>query len=214
MSVIRQPGVLGRTTRRRVVGVTAAFSAAAVETVTVGLWFWLVVGSRSTSTALVALGVLFCGSLLRTSVFGATVSELGTVLEPRRLAAALALTTGWLVWLFLAERIDGEVGVLVATVALGAGLVLQFSLEQRIFRPWTTDRELLTSVVPSALLAAGAVVLLSSVWFVDWAIVTPPLSLGITTLVIRIETIQLAVLAFGLFAVVAHQRRFQRVLGG
>ncbi|TYL38860.1 hypothetical protein CV102_10145 [Natronococcus pandeyae] len=214
MSVIRQPGVLGRTTRQRLVGVTAAFSAATVETATVGLWFWLVVGSRSTSTALVALGVLFCGSLLRTSVFGATVGGLETVLEPRRLGAALALTTGWLVWLFLAEQIGGEVGVLAATVALGAALAVQFSLEQRVFRPWSTDREMLASIVPSVLLAAGAAVLLLSVWFVDWAIVTPPLSLGFTTLVIRIETIQLGVLVFGLFAVVAHQRRFQRVLGG
>ena len=214
MSVIRQPGVLGRTTRQRVVGVTAAFSAATVETATVGLWFWLVVGSRSTSTALVALGVLFCGSLLRTSIFGATVGELETVLEPRRLGAALALTTGWLVWLFLAEQIGGEVGVLAATVALAAALAVQFSLEQRIFRPWSTDREILASIVPSVFLAAGAAVLFLSVWFVDWAIVTPPLSLGFTTLVIRVETIQLGVLAVGLFAVVAHQRRFQRVLGG
>lgn len=214
MSVIRQPGVLGRTTRQRVVGVTAAFSAATVETATVGLWFWLVVGSRSTSTALVALGVLFCGSLLRTSVFGATVGGLETLFEPRRLGAALTLTTSWLVWLFLAEQIGGEVGVLAATVALGAALAVQFSLEQRVFRPWSTDREMLASIVPSVLLAAGAAVLLLSVWFVDWSLVTPPLSLGFRTLVVRIETIQLGVLAFGLFAVVAHQRRFQRVLGG
>ncbi|WP_306058531.1 hypothetical protein [Natronococcus wangiae] len=212
MSVIRQPGVLGRTTRRRVVGVTAAFSAAAVETTTVGLWFGLVVGSRSTVTALVGLGVLFCGSLLRTSVFGATVGELETLLEPRRLGAALALTTGWIVWLLLAEGIDGRAGALVATITLGAILAAQFSLEQHVFQPWSVEREALTSIVSSALLAAGAVVLLSSAWFVDWSLVAPPLSLGVTTLVIRIETIQLGVLGFGLFATLAHQRRFQRVL--
>ena len=109
MSVIRQPGVLGRTTRRRLVGVTAALSAAAVEAFAVGLWFSLVVGSRSTSTALAGLGILFCGSLLRASVFGATVSQVGDLLQPRRLGAALMLTGSWLVWLLVAN-IGGRIG--------------------------------------------------------------------------------------------------------
>ena len=62
MSVIRQPGVLGQTTQRRLVGITSALSAAAVEAFAVGIWFALVaVESRSVFTALAGLGVLLFG---------------------------------------------------------------------------------------------------------------------------------------------------------
>jgi hypothetical protein len=212
MSVIRQPGILGQTTRRRLVGVTAACSAGVVETVTVGLWFALIVGPRSASTALVGLGLLFCGSLLRASVFGATVGELETLRDPRRLGVALLLTGAWVVWLLLAEGIGGDVGALVATIVLGVILALQFSLERVVFQPWSADRDLLAAVVPAALLTVGAAALLGSAWFVDWTIVSPPLSLGVGTIVLEVTAIQLGVVGFGLCAIAAHQRRFQRVL--
>lgn len=213
MSVIRQPGVLGRTTRRRVVGLTAALSAAAVEAVTVGLWFTLVVGSRSTSTTLAALGILFCGSLLRAGVFGATVSEVGDLVQPRRLGAAILLTAGWVVWLLVAELIGSVAGVVVATALIAAVFTGQFALEQHVFRLRATYRTTRPSLLPGLLLAVGASALLASAWFTDWAIASPPLSLEVTTLVIRVEALQVGVLVFGLFAFLAHQRRFERLLG-
>ncbi len=212
MSVIRQPGVLGRTTRRRVVGLTAALSAATVEAISVGLWFTLVVDSRTTSTALAGLGILFCGALLRAGVFGATISELGDLLEPRRLAAALLLTSGWVGWLLVAELIGGITGVLVATILLAGVLVGQFSLERHVFRHRSPSRTARTSLVPGLLLAVGASLLLASAWFTEWAIATPPLSLEVTTFVIRIEALQVGVVVFALFAFLAHQRRFEQLL--
>ena len=212
MSVIRQPGVLGRTTRRRVVGVTAALSAAAVEAVAVGFWFTLVSGTRSTSTALAALGVLFCGSLLRASVFGATVSDFGDLLCPRRLGVALLLTGSWLVWLLVAELLGGVVGIVVATVVHGSLLIGQFLLERRAFCLRSATLTTRAPIVPGLLLGVGASALLTSAWFTDWTVATPPLALEMTTVVLRIEALQVGVLVFGLFAFLAHQRRFERLL--
>ncbi|WP_137288283.1 hypothetical protein [Natronorubrum halophilum] len=212
MSVIRQPGVLGRTTRRRVVGVTAALSAAVVEGAAVGLWFSLVVGSRSTSTALAGLGILFCGSLLRAGVFGATVSELGDLLQPRRLIVAVLLTGSWVVWLLAAERIGGGTGIVVATVVLAGILTGQFFLERRVFRLRARSKRARTSLVPALLLAVGASMLLASAWLTDWTVATPQLSFEGISLIVRIEAVQIGVLVFGLFAFLAHQRRFERLL--
>lgn len=212
MSVIRQPGVLGRTTRRRVVGVTAALSAAAVEAVAVGLWFALVVGSPTSSTALAALGILFCGSLLRASVFGATVSDIGDLCSPQRLGVALLLTGSWIVWLLVAQLIGGVGGVVAATVLLTGLLVGQFALERRAFRPRSSSLTTRAPIVPGLLLAVGAAALLASAWFTDWAVATPPLSLEVTTVVLRVDALQVGVVVFGLLAFLAHQRRFERLL--
>ncbi|WP_226479096.1 hypothetical protein [Natrinema amylolyticum] len=215
MSVIRQPEVLGRTTRRRVVGVTAALSAAAVETVGVGLWFGLVVGSRTTSTALAGLGILFCGSLLRAGVFGATVSDLGDLLEPHRLGAAVVLTTGWVLWLLVAELIGGSIGVVVGTTVLAGVLTAQFVLERRVFRlraKRSNDGTTVTAAISGLLMAAGASALLATTWFTDWVLSSPPLSLGFTTVVVEIVALHIGVLVFGFVAFLAHQHRFQRIL--
>lgn len=211
MSVIRQPEVLGRTTRRRVVGITAALSAAAVETLAVGLWFGLVVDSRTTSTALAGLGVLYCGSLLRAGVFGATVSDLGDLLQPHRLGVAVVLTTGWIVWLLVAELIGGAIGIVVATTVLTGVLTGQFVLERRIFRMHASRRLEFTPVVPGLLMATGASTLLAAAWFTDWG-VSSLLLLGFVSVPIRIGAVHIAVLVFGLFAFLAHQRRFERIL--
>lgn len=212
MSVIRQPGVLGRTTRRRVVGMTAALSAAGIETIAVGLWFALVVGDRTTSAALAGLGILFCGSLLRAGIFGATVSELDDLLQPRRLGAALVLTASWIVWLLAAESVGGVVGIVAATAALAILFVGQFSFERRVFRFRSSYQYSFAPVAPGLLLALGASILLVSAWFVDVTLVSPVFSLEVTTFVIQIEALQLGILAFGLFAFLAHQHRFQLIL--
>ena len=213
MSVLRQPEVLGRTNRRRVVGVTAALSAAAVETIAVGCWFSLVVvGSRTTVTALAGLGVLFCGSLLRMGVFGATVSDLGDLLQPKELGVTVALTSTWIVWLFVAELIGDSLGVAVAAVVFAGMLTGQFVLERYIFSQSAVDGRPVTLVVSGLLLAAGASALLATVWFTDWTISSSPLALGSMTIVLRIEAAHLGVFVFGLFAFLAHQRRLQRLL--
>ncbi|RQG90455.1 hypothetical protein [Natrarchaeobius chitinivorans] len=212
MSVIRQPGVLGRTTRRRLVGVSVALAAATVETLAIGLWFVLLVGSPSTATALAGLGILFCGSLLRTAIFGFAANELNQLLRPWRLGAALALTAGWIVWLFVAEAIGGTAGLVAGTVILAGVLTGQFLLERRVFRFRSPDGLEVAPLLSATLLAAGGAALLASVWVVDLTVVSPPVAVDTTTFVIRIETIQIGALAFGLFAFVAHQRRFQRLL--
>ena len=214
MSVLRQPEVLGRTTRRRVVGVTAALSAAAVETVAVGCWFGLVVvGSRTTSTALAGLGVLFCGSLLRMGIFGAMVSDLGDLLQPKQLGVTVTLTASWIVWLLVAELVGDPLGVAVAAVVFAGMLTGQFVLERYIFSKPTADGRPVTLAVSGLLLAAGASTLLATAWFTDWAISSSPLVLGSTTIVLRIGAVHLGVVVFGIFAFLAHQRRFQRLLG-
>ncbi len=214
MSVLRQPEVLGRTARRRVVGVTAALSAAAVETIAVGCWFSLVVvGSRTTSTALAGLGVLFCGSLLRMGIFGATVSDLGDLLQPKELGVTVALTSTWVIWLFVAELIGDSLGVAVAAVVFAGMLTGQFVLERYVFSQSAVDGRPVTLVVSGLLLAAGASALLATAWFTDWAISSSPLALGSMTIVFRIGAVHLGVFVFGLFAFLAHQRRFQRLLG-
>lgn len=212
MSVIRQPGILGRTTRRRVVGVTAALSIATVEAVAVGLWFGLVVGSRTTSTALAGLGILFCGALLRASVFGATVSDVRDLCQPQRLAAALALTGGWVVWLLVAELIGDVTGLAVATVVLTGILTGQFILERHVFPTRVHSPTVRTALVPALLLAIGAAILLALAWFTDLTLTTPPISLEITTIVLWIDVQHLGYLVFGLFAFLAHQQRFEQAL--
>ncbi|ELY57622.1 hypothetical protein [Natronolimnohabitans innermongolicus] len=212
MSVIRQPGILGRTARRRVVGVTAALSAATVEAVAVGVWFSLVAGSRTTSTALAGLGILFCGALVRAIVFGATVNEVGDLLKPERLSAALLLTGSWLVWLLVAELIGGVGGIVVAGVVLAGALTAQLFVERRVFCLRSTYLTTRTPLVPGCLLAAGASALLAAVWFVDVTLATPPIPLEATTVVLRVDALHVGLVLFGLFAFLAHQRRFERLL--
>ncbi|APX96093.1 hypothetical protein [Natronorubrum daqingense] len=212
MSVIRQPGVLGQTTQRRVVGVSAALTAALVETVAVGLWFVLVSETRSASTALAGLGILFCGALLRAGVFGVTIRNLDDLLHPRRLGAPLLLCAGWIVWLLVAETVGGHAGIFVATILLVGILVSQFAFERRAFRLRRAADGSSTPFVPSLLLAIGAASLLVSAWLVEWTVATPPLSLEITTVVFRVEAVQLGLLCFGVFAFLAHQRRFVHLL--
>ncbi len=156
MSVIRQPGVLGRTTRRRVVGVGVAFVAAAVETLAVGVWFLLLVGSPSTSTALAGLGILFCGALVRTGLFGVATSELSELIKPWRLGAALAMTASWVVWLFVAQTVGGPVGLAAGTLVLGGALLVQFLFERYVFRLRPPARLELTPILSATLLAWAA----------------------------------------------------------
>ena len=213
MSVIRRPGVLGRNTQRRVLGMTAAVSAAAVEAIAVGAWFVLVVvESRTLETALAGLGILFCGALLRTFVFGATTSSFYDVFTPFRVAATLLGAASWIVWLLVAEGIGGSVGLLVGASVLTGALAVQYRLEQRIFDVCSTRRPYVSSLVPAGLVAVGVTTLLSSKWFTDWAATTDPIALGASTYVVQIEAFQIGLLVFAVFAFLAHQRRFQWTL--
>ncbi|WP_254768382.1 hypothetical protein [Salinilacihabitans rarus] len=213
MSVFRPPGVLGRTTRRRLVGVGAAASAAAAEAVGVGAWFTLVVvGPRTTSTALAGLGILFCGSLLRAGVFGATTSAPTDPLQPRRLAAALALAGTWHLWLLVAEVVGGTSGLVAGGAVLTAVLAGQFVLERRVFGSRRPRGGPVHAVGPALLVAVGATTLLAATWFIDWTVTTAPLSVGPRSLVVRIEAFQVGLVVFAAFAFLAQQRRFQRTL--
>ena len=216
MSVIRQPGVLGRTTQRRLVGVAAAVSAAVIETLAVVLWFALVVDTRSVSTALAGLGLLFCGALLRTAVFGAATSRLVDVLKPRRLTVATTLTGCWIAWLLAAETITGPAGVLAAAVFLTAALSIQFALERLVFdvEPDYDDGlaatvPALSIVLPAVVLAVGATVLLSAAWFSEWSFTTSLFSADGSTYYLEIRAVELGVLAFACCSLLAQRLRFR-----
>ena len=216
MSVIRQPGVLGRTTQRRLVGVAAAVSAAAIETVAVTLWFVLVVDSRSLSVALAGLGLLFCGSLLRTAVFGAATSRLVDVIKPRRLAIATTLTACWIVWLLVAETIGGPTGVLVAALVLALSLSVQFALERRVFdvKPAYDDGLAATVpasslVFPAVLITLGATILLSGTWFSEWTFTRAIFSAEGSTVYLEIRALEVGVVVFALCSLLAQRLRFR-----
>lgn len=213
MSVIRQPGVFGRHTRRRLVGVTAAFVAAALEAAAVGLWFTLVViESRTASTALAGLGILFCGALLRVGVFGATTTAIRSLLTPRRVGVTLVLVGSWISWLFVAEWIGGVPGLLAAGSLLTTALSAQFVLERRVFR-FHENRQCHVMALYSALLASiGATTLLASVWFTDWAVTTDPITVGSSSVFLSVEAFQIGLVVFGVFVFLSQQRRFQYTL--
>lgn len=212
MSVIRQPGVLGRTTRRRVVGITAALSTAMIETTAVSLWFWLAIDARTASTALAGLGILFCGALLRAGLFEATIDTLSDLLQPHRLGVTLTLAASWIVWLLVAESIGGIGGGVVAFVVLTGLLVGQFTLERRVFEVEDDHVSNVATLLPATLLAAGATTLLASKRLLEWTLYSPPLPFEVTTIVIQLEAVHLGVAAFGFCAFLAHQQRFQRLL--
>ncbi|NKE37147.1 hypothetical protein GWG54_15215 [Natronococcus sp. JC468] len=212
MSVFRRSGVFGRTTRRRVFDAAAAVSAGAVEAVSVGLWFALAAGSRTTATALVGAAVLVCGTLVRTRIVAAAVDGWRVGRGPRRVGLALAVAAGWICWLLAAENVGSSAGAIVSTALLGAGLSVQFALEDAGCRPRSADADRLASIVPGFLLALGAGGLLRASWASGWAIVSPPLPLGATTAVVRIEPLQLGLLGFAAVAVAAHHRRLRRLL--
>jgi len=197
MSVIRRPGVLGRNTQRRVLGMTAAVSAAAIEAVAVGAWFVLVVvESRTLETALAGLGILFCGALLRTFVFGAATSSLYDVFTPLRIGAALLATASWIVWLLVAEGVGGTTGLVAGASALTVALAVQFRVEHRVFDVYTARRSVLSALLPATLVAVGVTTLLSSKWFTDWAATTDPIALGTTTVILQIEAFQIGLIVF------------------
>ncbi|MHC3438335.1 hypothetical protein ACYJ1Y_09595 [Natrialbaceae archaeon A-gly3] len=216
MSVIRQPGVLGRTTQRRLVGVAAAVSAAAIETIAFTLWFVLVVDSPSLSVALAGLGLLFCGALLRTAVFGAATSRLVDVIKPRRLAIATTLTACWIVWLLLAETIGGPAGVLVAALFLALALSVQFALERRVFdvKP-AYDSGLAATVpasslvLPALVIALGATTLLAGTWFSEWTFTRAIFSAEGSTVYLEIRALEVGVLFFALCSLLAQRLRFR-----
>ncbi|WP_293027519.1 hypothetical protein [Natronococcus sp.] len=212
MSVLRQPGVLGRTRRRHVLGAIAALSAGAVETVSVSVWFVLAVGSRTTPTALLGVAVLVGGTLLRTRLVAAVVGTRRVRHGPRWIGLSLAVAAAWICWLLLAEALDPPSGPIVATVLLGGVLSAQFALEQAACQSRSADADRLAAVVPGLLLALGGGLLLWTAWVPGWTISTPALPLGVATVVVRIEPLQLGPLGFGVLAVFAHRRRFQRLL--
>lgn len=222
MSVIRQPSVLGHTTRRRLVGVTAALSSATVETAAVGAWFVLVVlESRTLSTALAGLGLLFCGSLLRTGVYGVATSDAVDLLQPRRLLTTMVLASSWLLWLLVAEWIGGDRGVAVAGLVLAVVLTGQFALERRVFhvhrngsRSRTAARFVLNprTFLSGFLVAIGASALLATAWFTDWAFETTLFEVGGTILTFELPAFYLGVLAFWLCSFLAQRYRFTRSL--
>ncbi|ELY97231.1 hypothetical protein C482_13920 [Natrialba chahannaoensis JCM 10990] len=212
MSVIRHPGVLGRTTRQRLVGVTTALTITVVEALAVGFWFGLVVGSGTTTAALLGLGILCCGAFLRAGIVDSTVSNARSAVYLRRGSTALTLAAGWVAWLLIAEFIAGLTGLIVATVFLTGLLTAQFCFERRLFQPQSPNLSSFDPILSAALLAIGASTLLATAWFADWTNGSPLVELEVTSIVILVEAVQVAALAFVCCAFLAHQYRVQRLL--
>lgn len=214
MSVIRRPEVLGQSTRRRVLGATAAITAATIEILAVGTWFALVMGSeRTVPAALGGLGVLVVGSVLRTGVFDAATVGASRVSRPQRLVPAIVHAACWPLWLLTAERIGGRTGIAAGAVVLALSIAVQYELERRTVAMGTTRRaSALATVVPGALVALGATALLAATWFANWSVVTIPVSISATSYTLEIGPFALAFLVFGALVFAAQERRFQHEL--
>lgn len=234
MSVIRQPGILGQTVHQRIIGITAAGVAGALEVVAVGWWFLLVAGgTRTTAGALFGLALLLGGSLCRVGVFGLATDNTGELFRPERVLTALILAGCWLLWLLIAELIGGILGVLLAGSILAGTLTLQLLIERWVVRysselgvdssagtgagadvrglsSFVLDLE--SALVASGLGAIGGTVLLFVTWFANVVFFRLPLVFGSWTPVLEFGT---GMLAFGVFAVCVffgHQYRFQRIV--
>ncbi|ADD03638.1 uncharacterized protein Nmag_0039 [Natrialba magadii ATCC 43099] len=191
---------------------TAALTIAIVEALAVGLWFGLVVGSGTTAAALLGLGILLCGSFLRAGIFDSTVSDTRSAVYLRRGSTAITLAAGWVSWLLIAEFLAGPTGLIVATVFLTGLLTTQFCFERRLFQPDVPPLSSFGPVLSAALLAIGASTLLATAWFADWTNGPPLVELEIASVVVLIEAVQVAALAFVCCAFLAHQYRVQQLL--
>jgi len=195
MSVFRQPGVLGRSTRRRVVGVTAALSAAAVEMLAVGE----LVRPRRRLANHVDRTRGARGALLR-------VAAQGRASSARRSAiSATSCNRG--------DWRDGPAHDRVARLAARgrtdrcrprrrrrnrrpAGiLTAQFLLEQRVFRRYASTRVPFTPVVPDSCWPSGVDATRDRLVY-RLGLTSPPVSLGVTTVVLKIEALHIGVLVF------------------
>lgn len=216
MSVIRQPGVLGQRTERRLAGITSALSASVIEALAVGTWFALVVvESRTVFTALAGLGVLLFGSLLRSGVVGSVGSRQRLRSLPLRLASAVTLATCWVLWLYTAETVGGVEGVLAGGGVLVVALAVQFTLERRAYYRRGDLGALAVvrrTLVPSVCLAAGASTLLAAAWFVDATFVFAQIPVGDLVLELGASSTPLGFVAYGLCSFLAQQRRIQWLL--
>lgn len=213
MSVIRRPGVLGRTTHQRVVGVTAALSAATVDAIAVGTWFALVVVHvRTLATAMGGLAILLAGALTRVRVSAAT-GDGRRAGRPNRLVVAIALATCWIAWLLVGEAVGGFGGVLASAACLAVLLTGQYCLERRLLSPGKPRRSVgIETFVPGSLVALGAGTLLASVWLVDLTVLTAPTSIAGRTVVLEFGAFAFGFAVFVCCSFLAHQRRFQRTL--
>lgn len=215
MSVIRRPDGLGRRTNRRVLGATAVITTATLELLAVGTWFALVGGnSRSAVAALVGLGVLVFGSLLRIGVFDAATTGSARMAHPRRLVPAIVHAGCWVVWLLAAERIGGLVGLAAGAAILAVAIGIGFELERRAVR--LGDRrhfDVASTLGASALVAVGATALLVASEFVDWTLTTVPLTIRSATVTVELGAFTVGLLVFAAFVFAAQKRRYSAELG-
>lgn len=214
MSVIRRPGVLGQTTRRRIVGVTGALSTAAVEMLAVGTWFALVVvHGRTLLSALAGLAILLGGALFRAGVYRAVTDSRGSLRRPDRVATTMSLAACWLTWLLVAEAVGGAEGALAGGAVLAGCLSLQFFAERCAFEV-AGDRSPAAAVVAPTIIAVGATAMLVAAWHVDWTLVNTSFSFADRTLVVDVGAFAIGFACFGLCSFVGHQRRLERALCG
>lgn len=107
-----------------------------VETLALGLWLTLVVGSPPLSAgSVLGLAVLSVGLLLKNVLTEAAVNGLSLDIPARRLLGISVLETClWAVWLAIADATAGVVGVLVAGVFFAVVLVPQHTIECNVLR--------------------------------------------------------------------------------
>lgn len=210
--MIRQPGVLGWETRRRLIGLTSALSASALDTAAVGTWFALAATeTRSSVTALAGLGVLLVGATVRIAVFESLGDGQPVRFPPTRVATATSLAGCWVGWLLVAELVGGVAGVLVAGALLSVALSAQFTLERRLYRRPSVDRAV-DAFGPPVLTAIGASLLLASARLVDWSARLATVGVGESVLFPEVGGFVVGVGCFATCSFLAQKRRVTRQL--
>jgi hypothetical protein len=131
-----------------------------VETVALILWLALVRDAPVVSRAsAVGLGILAIGLLVEHFLTDLAVNGFGSSASGGKAIAFSASETAlWAVWLVVAERVGGLVGLLVAGVVLAVLLVPQHSIEDNVLRGrgFLSDLLNLRTLGFSVIEAAGA----------------------------------------------------------
>lgn len=107
-----------------------------VETVALGAWLALVLdGSMQSQTAAIGLGILFVGLLVEASLTGVVVNGFRSRFPLGAITFfSVTETVIWAVWLLVAERLGGLVGVTAAGVLLFVLMIPQHTIEDNILR--------------------------------------------------------------------------------
>lgn len=107
-----------------------------VETLALGVWLTLVVGTPAVSRATaIGLGILLGGLVVKQFLTDLAVNGFDASFPGgRMLTVSVTETALWALWLAVAERVGGLDGILVAGIVLTVLLVPQHTVEDSVLR--------------------------------------------------------------------------------